>query len=80
MIIKGAHIIDSDEDRPKSSAFLTPTFPENSHHGAINILNRAVKFRKSKCIRIYKIYEEQRKNIKHQKNFPEMWGLKMHLI
>jgi hypothetical protein len=43
-------------------------------HGAIIILNKAVKFWKFKCGRFYKMYEEQRQNIKDTNNFSEMCG------
>jgi len=36
--------------------------------------DRTVKFWKSKGMRFYKIDEDQRKNTKHQMNFPEIWG------
>jgi hypothetical protein len=32
------------------------------------------------CIKLYKMYDEQKENIKHQKNSPEMWGKNTDLI
>lgn len=37
------------------------------HHGELLIINRAVKFRKSKWVKFYNIYEEQRREKKTSK-------------
>ena len=37
------------------------------------IKKRTIQKTWSKCIKFYKMYDEQKENIKHQKNSPDMW-------